>query len=238
MFPPGTDRSDVPQINHDPDMQIHHGYISCKWHGARDMSRRISASSSPPVVGQSSAIDQESDPLSVPLKRKQPQLPAEYGRPTSKMPKNAHDSVRQNRSTTKRRTVNSPMSNLVGANIFDEVTASDQQSKPSFNVVGNRGKAIHELFKDHPGRASTNTREEFKAACRAFGKRNAQPAGEDVWSLKGLKAKLANHQLLGAGSLRQIEQDPKLPDSGILADQMGLGSQYGTFGTVAITNPI
>ena len=194
---------------------------------AEDDPSLESALQTSPVTESASLADPTAIPLfvSTGTKRKVGEPPGEYGPRPKKMPKSS-EALISSKSINKSGRImrKDPFKSLLGANIFDENERNDEQPGPSFDTFGNRKRAIDQLYAGR-GRKNDVTRAEFNVACQAFGGRNAQPAGENQWSIKGMKATLTHHQLFAAAKMRSIENKLELPKGGLLADQMGLGSK-------------
>lgn len=76
-------------------------------------------------------------------------------------------------------------------------------------------------------RKAHNDRKEFDRACQKLGSHSVIPCADGGewkdWKFKGMKSTLPSYQIVAAGKMRGIETGTKVPNGGILADQMGLG---------------
>jgi len=110
----------------------------------------------------------------------------------------------------------------------------DELPRRTFRDTNIRSEAINELIDEAPAHKKDVTKVEMNRYLGSFDLRISPTLvdGDRRWSIKGLKTPLHTHQALGAGRIRHLEKHPQglsedgePQGGGILADQMGLGSE-------------
>lgn len=112
-------------------------------------------------------------------------------------------------------------------NIFEDAAQNrDLPAQPTFNPTSRKDEALKGLIASVPEEfrpiAKTDRKFLDDAIKNFTGHASVKPANDGNWSVKGMKATLQNHQVLGVAFMRQRENGSE-PRGGILADQMGLG---------------
>ncbi|KAF2838673.1 hypothetical protein M501DRAFT_1016765 [Patellaria atrata CBS 101060] len=74
-------------------------------------------------------------------------------------------------------------------------------------------------------------------AAKVFGRGRCMPNGNSGWRVKGMKSSLTHHQVLGAGFMREREEDKNGPFGGLNADQMGLGKTVMMLANIITSRP-
>lgn len=140
------------------------------------------------------------------------------------------------------------VNNLMGTDVFaDTARTAHLADQPTFEKTGPRGQrqaALRDLLASCPTTGDKKVKGDdmrlLKQCIKSFtGSESGSiaPADGGNWSLKGLKATLRVHQVLGTGFMRDRENSTCKPKGGIMADMMGLGKTVMTLANIVNGKP-
>ncbi|KAB2573725.1 SNF2-related protein [Lasiodiplodia theobromae] len=118
------------------------------------------------------------------------------------------------------------LDSLMHSNVFRDAAANQNAPDLPEITATRKTEALKKLIASVPQsqrkKALTDKNELFKAS-QKFSRRGARPNGAGGWKITGMVSSLQNHQLIGAGFMREREGAADKPHGGLCADAMGLG---------------
>jgi SNF2 family DNA or RNA helicase len=158
--------------------------------------------------------------------------------PKSKAAKDKDEAgkVTKKRGRPRKGPIFSNIASLTNSNIIKDAQANAaKRDMPTFSAK-DKSKALQELISSIPiaeRHMVSSDKQAILDATRKFNGRGVVKSDErGGWILKGMTSSLFNHQVLGAGFMRDRENGNSKPFGGMVCDEMGFGKTITTLASI------
>jgi SNF2 family DNA or RNA helicase len=173
---------------------------------------------------------------------RKPRKPAEKApkksSPKSKAVKDKDEAgkITKKRGRPRKGPIFSNIASLTNSNIIKDAQANaEKRDMPTFSAK-DKSKALQELISSIPiaeRHMVSSDKQAILEATRKFNGRGVvQSDKRGGWILKGMTSSLFNHQVLGAGFMRDRENGNSKPFGGMVCDEMGFGKTITTLASI------